>query len=92
MASSFPLNAGMSSEALSQEERMDKLCRIYKLYVDDYDSSNISLFNLNYLEYLPHFPLLSLCSSHEALDMNSLLHLNLLLFSSAYWQESKGDI
>ena len=25
MASSFPLNAGMSSEVLSQEERMDKL-------------------------------------------------------------------
>ena len=71
----------------------DKLCRIYKLYVDDYDSSNRSLFNLNYLEYLPCFPFLSLCCSHEALDMNSLLHLNLLLFSSAYWKESKvGDI
>ena len=93
MASSFPLNVGVTPEVLSQEERMDKLCRIYKLYVDDYDASNRSLLKLNYLEYLPHFPFLSLYCSREALDMNSLLHLNLLLFSSACWKESKaGDI
>ena len=87
-ASTFPLNVGMTPEVLPEEERRDKLD---KVFLDAYDASNKSLFNLNFLGHLPIFPFLSLWCFHESLDMNSHLQLSLLLFYSFCWKESKVE-